>query len=182
MISLVVLALAVFAFFHFRNRQLVGEFAFNIPGATVFFLDNGSSAGNEKVFTIKGQKTDIQIDFNDIMAYAGHANLSDMKAAAEDWRSTQAKPPISNFLKETWFGPFDSGKVKGYYQLAEVHRTNGSTGEQRNLFFARDGKPYQVSFTFTNSDIKADQDKVNETWETLLDKIGVSPLSLYKEN
>lgn len=174
------LVLSTPVFLHFKNRQPVGDFDFNIPGATVSFLDNGS-AGNEKIYTLKGQKTDIEIDFNDIVAYEGQVNPGNTKAA-EAWRSMQARPPFNNLLKETWFGPFSSGRIQGYYQLVDVHRSSGQLAKQRNLFFIRAGKPYQISFLFTQSKIGADQEKVRKTWKTLLKAIGISPSDLHSSD
>jgi hypothetical protein len=170
----VVLMFVLGIYFYLRPKQYVGHYDFNIPGAKVLFLDNGQNAGNEKVYTVKLQKTAVSIDFNNILAFKGQVSLDDMKAEADNYRSMQLKYTVApSQLTEKTFMPVNIGSTQGFYQLAEIRLRDGRVNELRNLFIVQKGQPYEVHFSFVKSNVAADNKAVVNTWRTVLDQLGI---------
>lgn len=173
--GVLVIGVAIGTFFLTQHRQPVGAFDFSLPGASVLFLDNGKGAGNEKVYTVKGKDTAVSVDFNNILAYAGKANLDTVKTETEEWRKTQALVMDASKFKQLSYQPFEAGQIKGYYQLTEIKISRGRINQSRNLFFLKDGQPYQIIFSFVEPKSESDKTLVSQTWTTLLKQIGIPP-------
>lgn len=174
----IVLVMGIVAFFMAQYRQPVGMFDFSLPGASVVSLNNRTGVGNEKIYIVQGKNTTVRVDFSNILADAGKASRDTVKAKAEEWRKTQVLDTDPGTLTQIAYQPFDAGQIQGYYQLTETHISRGNTVQSRNLFFLKDGQPYQIIFSFVEPDTESDKTLVSRTWTTLLKQIGISPSAL----
>lgn len=177
-ISLVVLIVILSIWGFSKSQQKVGDYNLNIPGAEVNFQDNGNGAGNLKEYTLKGQKTKVHIVFDDIMVAKGVATLADVNLEMESTLAAQKETLSTHNLKEISRGNFASSKIQGRYQFASMTDTKDNIVQQRNLFFLRDGKPYKVTFWYTETGVDSDEKLAAKTWQTLLASLGI-PMSSF---
>ncbi len=160
-----------------RPPQSVGDYNLVFPGAKVFFLDNGVGEGCQKTYTLKGRKSTVSVDFNNLLTFQGKADRNTARQEADEWRETQASTNDGS-VTERHFGPFAAGNVTGYYQLAEYSLADGRTNEARSIFFVKGAMPYQVNFSFVKSDSASDRKMADDTWKSLLRQLGIPRAAL----